>query len=98
MHVQLVRMEVLQGCRDAFLAAMGANVAAARREPGCLRFDLLGDPDDPLVFFAYEVFADAAALQTHRATPQYRDCIAAIGPLTRGSGSKTVYTPVMVAD
>jgi autoinducer 2-degrading protein len=42
------------------------------REPGCLRFDVLQDADDPLTICLYEVFNSEADLDTHRRQDYYR--------------------------
>jgi len=41
-------------------------------EPGCLRFDVIQDRDDPNRFYFYEVYRDAAALDAHRQTPHFK--------------------------
>ena len=41
-------------------------------EPGCLRFDVLQDRDDPNRFFFYEVYRNEAALEAHRQTPHFK--------------------------
>lgn len=41
-------------------------------EPGCLRFDVLQDRDDPNRFYFYEVYRDEAALEAHRQTPHFK--------------------------
>ena len=41
-------------------------------EPGCLRFDVIQDRDDPNRFYFYEVYRDEAALETHRQTPHFK--------------------------
>ena len=41
-------------------------------EPGCLRFDVLQDKDDPHRFYYYEVYKDDAALEAHRQTPHFK--------------------------
>ena len=41
-------------------------------EPGCLRFDVLADRDDPARFYFYEVYRDEAALEAHRQTPHFK--------------------------
>ncbi len=38
-------------------------------EPGCLRYDLLQDPEDPTRITAYEVFRDKAAFDAHNQAP-----------------------------
>ena len=41
-------------------------------EPGCLRFDVIQDKDDPNRFYFYEVYRDEAALEAHRQTPHFK--------------------------
>jgi len=41
-------------------------------EPGCLRFDVIQDRDDPNRFYFYEVYRDEAALEAHRQTPHFQ--------------------------
>ena len=41
-------------------------------EPGCLRFDVLQDSEDPNKFFYYEVYKDEAARGAHRETPHFK--------------------------
>ena len=41
-------------------------------EPGCLRFDVLQDRDDPHRFYFYEVYRDEAAFAAHRETPHFK--------------------------
>ncbi|WP_026119425.1 antibiotic biosynthesis monooxygenase [Nocardiopsis ganjiahuensis] len=68
----VISIRVRPGSRDAFLAGISRNAARALRdEPGCLRFDVVGDPEDPHAFWVYEVFADEAALAAHRLTPHF---------------------------
>ncbi len=43
-----------------------------RDEPGCLRFDVIQDRDDPNRFYYYEVYRDEAALEAHRQTAHFR--------------------------
>jgi quinol monooxygenase YgiN len=40
-------------------------------EPGCLRFDVLQDTQDPHTICLYEVFRSEADLDTHRQQPYY---------------------------
>ena len=44
----------------------------SQQEPGCLRFDVIQDRDDPNRFYFYEVYKDEAALQAHRQTPHFK--------------------------
>lgn len=41
-------------------------------EPGCLRFDVIVDRDDPARFYFYEVYRDEAALAAHRESAHFK--------------------------
>jgi (4S)-4-hydroxy-5-phosphonooxypentane-2,3-dione isomerase len=41
-------------------------------EPGCLRFEVIQDKDNPNRFYFYEVYRDEAALEAHRQTPHFK--------------------------
>lgn len=71
MHVTLVHVRVLPEHLDAFLEASRANHEGSVREPGNVRFDVLRDPEDPLRFLIYEVFADEAGAAAHKTTAHY---------------------------
>ncbi|WP_424934493.1 antibiotic biosynthesis monooxygenase [Amaricoccus macauensis] len=95
MFVQIVTIEIMPGARDAFLEAMQANCKGSRAEPGNLRFDILGDPEDPNRFTIYEVFESAEALDHHRKTAHYATCRQRIDPITV-AGSKQYYDAVLI--
>ncbi|MCX7139330.1 MAG: putative quinol monooxygenase [Proteobacteria bacterium] len=40
-------------------------------ESGCHRFDVYQSSENPALFFLFEVYADQAALDLHRASPHY---------------------------
>jgi (4S)-4-hydroxy-5-phosphonooxypentane-2,3-dione isomerase len=95
MLVQIVTIEVRPGTRAVLLEAFRINCVGSRKEPGNVRFDLLGDPDNPNRFTVYEVFASAEALAAHRATAHYRECREMIDPITV-TGSKRILDAVLV--
>lgn len=98
MLIQLVSIEVIPGHRDEFLRAFQINCDGTRKEPGNLRFDLLNDPEDENKFTVYEIFKSEAALEDHRKTDHYRQCVAIIGPITIGGRGKRYFNPVFVED
>ncbi len=50
----------------AFEVAITENARASREdEPGCRQFDVCRDPNDPQLFFLYELYDDDAAIQAH---------------------------------
>ena len=50
-------------------------------EPGCLRFDVIQDKDDPNRFYFYEVYRDEAALEAHRQMPHFKHYVEKSRPL-----------------
>ena len=74
-----VHVRVKPKGEEAFRAASLANAEASRREPGVVRFDVLGDREDPGRFVLVEVYRDAAAAAAHKDTAHYaawRDAVA----------------------
>lgn len=67
-----VTLEVRPESREQLLAAITAQGAASlEREPGCLRFDICVDNDDPNRVMLYEVYEDEAAFDAHGKTPHF---------------------------
>jgi quinol monooxygenase YgiN len=74
-----VHARVRPGAEEAFRVASLANAEASRKEPGVVRFDLIGDRDDPSRFVLVEIYRDAAAAAAHKETAHYaawRDAVA----------------------
>lgn len=95
MLIQMVRIEVQPDQIDEFLAAFRVNYEGTRKEPGNLRFDVLRDPEQFNLFFIYEVFSSPAALEEHRNTPHYKECVRRIDPILTGSRTKQFFNPIM---
>jgi autoinducer 2-degrading protein len=56
-----------------FLEAVRHDAEHSERdEPGCLRFDVVQDRDDPNRLYYYEVYKDEAALEAHRQSPHFK--------------------------
>jgi autoinducer 2-degrading protein len=69
----LVHITVRPETRAAFLGAISADAIGSRREPGCLRFDVLQDEADPNKYTFIEVYSNAGpAVEFHRAQPHYK--------------------------
>jgi (4S)-4-hydroxy-5-phosphonooxypentane-2,3-dione isomerase len=67
MYVLIVSARIKPEQRGRFLEAIEENaVASVRDEPGCLRFDVVSDNDDPHHYVFYEVYRDADAFKAHR--------------------------------
>lgn len=65
----IVDIRLAPGAREAFLERVRAHARACLAlEPGCLRFDVLSPDGEADRVVLYEVYADQAALDAHRAT------------------------------
>jgi autoinducer 2-degrading protein len=72
MYVVIVSAKVKPEQRGRFLQAIEDNaVSAVRDEPGCLRFDVVRNSDDPDHYLFYEVYRDEAAFGAHRDTEHF---------------------------
>jgi autoinducer 2-degrading protein len=67
-------------------------------EPGCLRFDVLRDSEDPHKFFYYEVYKDEAARMAHRETPHFKRYAAESQDMFTGPMNRKVLNNVVPAD
>ena len=55
-----------------FMEAIKENGAASVKEPGCRMFNIHVSAKDPNHVFLYEVYDNAAALDSHRQTPHFK--------------------------
>jgi autoinducer 2-degrading protein len=81
MYVNAVELDIVPAERENFLAAIKENGAAAAKEPGCRRFDILNLASDPNHFLLYEVYDNEAALKAHRETEHFKKYIAVAGKM-----------------
>ena len=67
MFIVLVKVHVKPELLDEFKAAILKNAAlSVQRDPGCVRFDVLQQQDDPACWFFYEVYEREQAWVDHR--------------------------------
>lgn len=71
MFIVLVRAEAKPECLDAFVELATYNAAESRKEPGCVRFDVLRSAAEPTSFVFYEVYHNEEALKAHQQTAHY---------------------------
>ena len=73
MRVLLVEVQIKPDKREEFLAAITENAEhCEKNEPGCLRFDVLQDANDPDKYWYYEVYKDEASVQAHRESEHFQ--------------------------
>jgi quinol monooxygenase YgiN len=81
MFVNAVDLDIVPAERDKYLAAITENGAAAAKEPGCKRFDIVNLNSDPNHFFLYEVYDNEAAFKAHRETEHFKKYMATTGKM-----------------
>jgi quinol monooxygenase YgiN len=81
MFVNAVDIDIVPAEHDNYLAAIKENGAAAAKEPGCRRFDILNLSSDPNHVFLYEVYENEAAFKAHRETDHFKKYAAATGKM-----------------
>jgi autoinducer 2-degrading protein len=101
MYTVIVNLRVQPGWLDDFLTGIHTNaLASLREEPGCLRFDVHQQVDNPHAFLLYEIYTDRAAVEVdHRQASHYaawRQVTARC--VVPGSHLNTFYTPAFPAD
>jgi autoinducer 2-degrading protein len=67
-------------------------------EPGCLRFDVLRDSEDPTKFFYYEVYKDEPARMAHRETPHFKHYAEASADMMAAPAVRHIVHNVVPAD
>ena len=76
MYVVLGIIKVKSAHLAEFVAHVTRHAARSLREPGCVRYDVLQDAEDPATICLYEVFLSEADLQVHHAQDYYREWMA----------------------
>jgi autoinducer 2-degrading protein len=90
-----IKPEHKEECMEAM---MGDAIGSNRDEPGCLRFDVLQDSEDPNLIHLYEVYKDEAALEAHRQAPHYVKWRSAVLDWWEGPPTRSTSTNVFPAD
>ena len=91
LHVQI---RVAPESVETFRAATLANARGSVTEPGCLRFDVVQDADDPTRFVLVEVYRDAEARAAHRETAHYLAWRKAVDHLMAETRTSRTFTNV----
>ena len=90
-----VKVRVKADMKQKFLKAIEVDALGSERdELACMRFNVLQDEKDENVYYFYEVYKDAAALEAHRAAPHYQTWRAAVDSLdgpTEPTRCRTVF-------
>lgn len=94
-----VTIKLKPGFADRFRKeVLGDAQGSVRDEPGCFRFDVLHNSEDPDTFHLYEVYADETALETHRNMPHYKKWRAAVQDWFDGDVKRVVMKTVFPSE
>ena len=92
----IVRVQPKPDKIEEFLELALFDARNSRKEPGCLRFDVLREKDNPARFAFYEVYKDEDAVKAHQQTEHYarwRREIEALQAVPRSADKFTTLDP-----
>ena len=94
-----VTIQIKPGFADKFSqASFGDAQGSVRDEPKCYRFDILCSNSDPNRFHLYEVYADEAALESHRNAPHYKKWRETVRPWFDGEPQRVPMSTLFPSD
>ena len=95
----IVTIQIKPENKKAFMESMLDDARGSNHdEPGCLRFDVLQDSEDPNRIHLYEVYKDQAALDAHRRAPHYTKWRETVKDWFAAENVRRVAAPVYPAD
>ncbi|EEC43818.1 predicted protein, partial [Phaeodactylum tricornutum CCAP 1055/1] len=68
----VVEAEIEPDRMGEFLAMIQANAEGSRKEPECLRFDVIRSQDAQNKFFFYEIYKNPDSINHHKAQSHYK--------------------------
>ena len=71
MYVIVGRHKILPEHLAEYIENVKLHARNSNAEPGCVRYEVLQDEDDPTLFNLFEVFDDEAAFHAHQAAERY---------------------------
>ncbi len=73
LHVIHIARLIKPECINEFIKAVSLDaIGSTHMEPGCLRFDVYQDIDNPSQIYLYEVYVNPDAFEYHKGTPHIR--------------------------
>lgn len=72
MYVIIAPIQIKNGYKDRFIEEMISDAKGSiNNEPGCLRFEVIQDAEEPNRIWLYEVYKDAEAFDAHTKAPHF---------------------------
>lgn len=90
-RVLLALWKAKEGKEDVIEGVLETMSPLSRGEPGCLHYQAHRSVDDRRLFFLYEVYADAAAIDAHRAAPHFQEHVVGVAIPNLESREVTVF-------
>jgi len=87
----LVTIKAKPGKGKELEAAFAPCIAATKKEPGCLAYELNRDADDPTAYVMFEKFKSVAALEEHLKQDHTKKIFKAMESLADGEIKAKVY-------
>jgi quinol monooxygenase YgiN len=87
----LVTIKAKAGKEKELEATFAPCIAATKKEPGCLAYELNRDPDEPTTYLMFEKFKNVAALEAHLKAEHTIRLLKALEGLTDGEIKGKVY-------
>lgn len=72
-YVVTARWTAKEGEEGNVLAAIKSLIEPSRAEPGCLFYQPNRDPENPRVFFFYELYTDEEAYRAHGESEHFQE-------------------------
>lgn len=94
MVILQVHIRVRPEFTDAFQEATLQNAHQSVQEPGCLRFDVAQQSDDPTRYVLIEVYRSEAAIDAHRQTAHFAKWREAAEPMMAEPRTRQILKPL----
>lgn len=91
----IAKLTAAEGKADELEAALHGMITAAEEEPGLEIYSVHKDNEDPSVFYFFELYTDAAALEVHGKGDGMKQAMGALGGLLGGRPEVSRLTPVV---
>jgi autoinducer 2-degrading protein len=98
MHILHVQVQVKPEFLDDFQLATIENAKHSVQEPGCKRFDVIQQTDDPTRFVLVEIYRDAESHAAHRETPHYHAWVKTVTDMFAEPRTRVFYRNIFPSD
>jgi len=72
MYTVLGFNKIMPGRVDDYIENMRICAEKTNQEPGCIRYEVMQDVDDPTVMCLFQIFTDEAAYRAHQESEHHR--------------------------